>query len=366
MIRFSLATTALLLVTLTSPGAWAHGEEDDAHREHTVYAGQRLGSIAKRYNVSIEAICVANDIKRKDTIRPGQKLIIPTREDKDGSEAKKLRESGKWRAGKDEAPESRQRTTDSGEPAAKSQAKAPGDPTTHTVYSGQRLGSIAKRYNVSVAAICNANDIKQNAPIRPGQKLLIPDRKDVDGSYARQFRLEGGGPKSSGGGSWTKYRRAPKRKGYATFVGHNEKWSGRVIGAGDKPLPEARHGISRVLTTPESQLTVHPRLIRLLATVSDTFGGRPLQIVSGYRTTSFVQGSKHKSGRAVDFLIPGVPNEALRDYLRTFDDVGVGYYPNSTFVHFDVREHSAYWVDYAGPGEAPRMKPVSASQAASK
>jgi hypothetical protein len=34
--------------------------------------------------------------------------------------------------------------------------------------------------------------------------------------------------------------------------------------------------------------------------------------------------------------------------------VGVGYYPNSSFVHLDVRETNTYWVDYAGPGEAPR------------
>ena len=102
---------------------------------------------------------------------------------------------------------------------------------------------------------------------------------------------------------------------------------------------------------------MHSRLVRLLAQVSDTFGGRPLRIISGYRTTSFVKGSRHKSGRAVDFRIPGVPNEVLRDYLRTFTNVGVGYYPNSTFVHFDVRRRSAYWVDYAGPGEAPILRP---------
>jgi len=37
---------------------------------------------------------------------------------------------------------------------------------------------------------------------------------------------------------------------------------------------------------------------------------------------------------------------------RTFDKVGVGYYPNSSFVHLDVRkDHSAFWIDYSGPGE---------------
>src|SRR5688572_30541270 len=44
---------------------------------HVVYQGQRLGSIAKRYNVSIDALCAANGISRRDPIRPGQKLVIP-------------------------------------------------------------------------------------------------------------------------------------------------------------------------------------------------------------------------------------------------------------------------------------------------
>jgi hypothetical protein len=38
---------------------------------------------------------------------------------------------------------------------------------------------------------------------------------------------------------------------------------------------------------------------------------------------------------------------------RSFADIGVGYYPNSTFVHLDVRERSTLWVDYSGPGQTP-------------
>ena len=43
----------------------------------------------------------------------------------------------------------------------------------------------------------------------------------------------------------------------------------------------------------------------------------------------------------------------LRDYFRrTFQHVGVGYYPNSSFVHLDVRDGpSAFWIDYSGPGQ---------------
>jgi hypothetical protein len=34
--------------------------------------------------------------------------------------------------------------------------------------------------------------------------------------------------------------------------------------------------------------------------------------------------------------------------------LGVGYYPNSSFVHLDIRKGAkAFWIDYSGPGEAP-------------
>ncbi|HEY3499658.1 MAG TPA: DUF882 domain-containing protein, partial [Polyangiaceae bacterium] len=102
---------------------------------------------------------------------------------------------------------------------------------------------------------------------------------------------------------------------------------------------------------------VPDRLIRLMVEVSDTFGGRPLHIVSGYRTTSYFRDSRHKTSQAIDFAVVGVPNAVLRDYLLTQASVGVGYYPNSSFLHLDVRPRSTYWVDHAGPGEAPRRNP---------
>jgi hypothetical protein len=58
-------------------------------------------------------------------------------------------------------------------------------------------------------------------------------------------------------------------------------------------------------------------------------------------------------GLACDFRVVGIANTQLRDYLRrTYQKVGVGYYPNSSFVHLDVRkDRSAFWIDYSGPGE---------------
>src|SRR5262249_26250355 len=59
-------------------------------------------------------------------------------------------------------------------------------------------------------------------------------------------------------------------------------------------------------------------------------------------------------GKAIDFHVVGVPNEVVRDFCRTLKNVGCGYYPNSTFVHMDVRDKDAFWIDYSKPGEPPR------------
>jgi hypothetical protein len=59
-------------------------------------------------------------------------------------------------------------------------------------------------------------------------------------------------------------------------------------------------------------------------------------------------------GHAIDFAVRGVPTEVVRDFCNTLKDVGVGYYPKSGFVHLDVRNANARWVDESGPGEPPR------------
>ncbi len=97
--------------------------------------------------------------------------------------------------------------------------------------------------------------------------------------------------------------------------------------------------------------------------VSDHFGGRTLHVVSGFRPYSpaqYTPHSNHNVGRAMDFSVEGVPNTVVRDFCRTFRNAGVGYYPNSSFVHLDVRTAKAYWIDYSHPGEAPHYDSPSA------
>ena len=100
-----------------------------------------------------------------------------------------------------------------------------------------------------------------------------------------------------------------------------------------------------------------PRLMRMLAEVSRHFGNKRVLVIAGYRAPVAARNpnSPHKKGLAADFRIDGVSNQELRDFCRAnFKAVGVGYYPNSSFVHLDVRKHdNAFWIDYSGPDEAP-------------
>jgi LysM repeat protein len=346
---------------------------------HVVASGQRLGSIAKRYNVTVEELCRANNIRMRDPIKPGQKLVIPT----PGSKTNALEPESEKSAKRIEPEKSREAASTHENAGGTSKPAKAGPLRFHTVYDGQRLGTIAKRYHVTLEALCYANGISQSDAIKPGQKLVIPSTDDVDGHIARRLYPPSSNTESKRTSSsndkdesttssksktktksWQSYVRTPKKRGYVTLVGYSASWKGYVTGK-NGVLPLAHRKISDLLGA-DGDERVPRKLLELLARVSDTFGGRSIRVVSGFRDFSYVAESKHKIGHAIDFSIPGVPNSALRDYLRTFKDVGVGYYPNSSFVHFDVRGYNAYWVDYAGPGERPRKTQNAPRRVASK
>jgi hypothetical protein len=93
-------------------------------------------------------------------------------------------------------------------------------------------------------------------------------------------------------------------------------------------------------------------LVARLQRIVDHFHAKKLVVVSGYRPTSV--GSFHQSAKALDFRIEGTSNEALVAYCRKVGDTGCGYYPNSSFVHMDVRPSGTghvFWIDSSGPGE---------------
>ena len=95
----------------------------------------------------------------------------------------------------------------------------------------------------------------------------------------------------------------------------------------------------------------HPRLMLMLQKVADHFPDVRFDVVSGYRIGKTAHSSPHNYGRAMDFRMHGIENKVVYDFIRTLPECGAGYYPNSVFVHLDVRDRKTTWVDYSGVGE---------------
>jgi uncharacterized protein YcbK (DUF882 family) len=264
---------------------------------------------------------------------------------------------------------------------------------THVVGKGQTLGKIAKRYHVSVEVLREVNNLKPGQRIHPGLGLTIPEKgKEAEALKKAEKARKGAEDLSKGkkepgkGGKGKKgddkskkdegddkgdasLARAPRRPGLVRITRGTEKLDLQLLTRRGKLSTAALTGLSKMLRfAPTGEKTpIDPRLASMIGTVSDHFGGRPLKVVSGYRPYSpaqYTAHSNHNLGRAMDFTIEGVPNTVLRDFCRTFRNAGVGYYPNSSFVHLDTRTGKTFWVDYSHPGEAPHYdSPGSSSNA---
>jgi hypothetical protein len=216
----------------------------------------------------------------------------------------------------------------------------------HQVRRGQTPASIARLYRITVARLCTDNARACRRPLRPGDELRIAVAKPPP-------------PQPTSRAPRDPYALRPRHPGHVTLRGPFGTWTGTVVAKDGKVTKAAAGGFEKMLASWRTgkRWPIDDRLIRMVSRVSDHFGGRALRVVSGFRPWSadqYTTESKHNVGRALDFSIPGVPNEVVRDFCRSLPDVGCGYYPNSSFVHLDVREGSAYWIDYSGPGDAPR------------
>ena len=108
----------------------------------------------------------------------------------------------------------------------------------------------------------------------------------------------------------------------------------------------------------DDEKPIDPRLLTLLSHVYDHFGGRPLEVVSGYRNQR-KQTSNHYKGTASDIRITGVSLKKIRSFAETLDTggMGIGIYPKANFVHIDVRPPPSYrWIDNAPPNPDAKDK----------
>lgn len=131
--------------------------------------------------------------------------------------------------------------------------------------------------------------------------------------------------------------------------------------------PKAQLAVQHLLRDKnnDEEHEIHPRLIKLLYKVADTFNARQINVVSGYRAaTEDQKEGHHRLGRAVDFMVPGTSLGQVSKKIRTFGHTGVGFYPISGFVHMDVRDGPSYsWIDRSGPGKPSCIRQIHAESA---
>ena len=149
---------------LSSPSDKVVSEGERQTIIHKVKAGETLASIAKTYEVTTDEIKNTNNLHR-NAVRVGQQLRINTSAPQAVMETTVAAVTGKSSSNSSQSNSQKKITAASNTNSGKA--------TTHVVKKGETLSIIAKKYNTTIAAVKNANGLK-NDNIRAGQKLTIP------------------------------------------------------------------------------------------------------------------------------------------------------------------------------------------------
>ena len=171
-------------------------------KEYVVKGGDSLGKIALASGISIRALKEMNGLT-KDNVRAGQKLLVPAEKqsaqkpavEKKAPEVKK--EAEKQASApeakapveapvekKDAAAENKDAPAEAAveqkpaEPVTEKPVEpaAPAEPAgnTYVVKEGDDIVSISIAWGISPSQLMNANDLKENEPLKPGQTLKLP------------------------------------------------------------------------------------------------------------------------------------------------------------------------------------------------
>ncbi len=115
-------------------------------------------------------------------------------------------------------------------------------------------------------------------------------------------------------------------------------------------VPDALGAVNHVLRDWRTNEThvIEPKLLDLLTALQTRLGKQErFEVICGYRSpatnamlhersSEVATHSLHLVGQAIDIHLPGVELASLRDAALSLGLGGVGYYPESDFVHVDI------------------------------
>jgi len=215
----------------------------------------------------------------------------------------------------------------------------------HTVGRGHTIEAIANRYHVTTKAIIEANHLKDVKHLRVGEVLTIPGVKEKsDATSTKAKSHEAPKPTAEDRAANAAAERHPDKKAdksdassalkkgekvakigqtngrETTTFAMKAKTPGVIhvhriatteqydIHVGDKRgrvSPVALKTFEKMMRSPNGMAhPIEPRLVSLLSIVSNHFGSRKIEVVSGFRPftpTQFNPHSNHMHGKAIDF-----------------------------------------------------------------
>ena len=281
---------AVLWIGILLAATPAHALKTKVH--HIVQQGESVASICDHYGVAQRDFLELNGLKKGRPLKLGQKVKIPN----------VLRVSGK----------------------------------RYTVKSGDTLASIAAKYKQTARELAAVNKLDPEKPLPLGRILVIPDS---EGS-SKKIAVDDDGLES------ILFLRIK--------TGERERLnlysrSGNVIYKSVQRLSY----LARDIKANDKSKRLHYRLVKMIQEVAEKFPGKPIEIISGYRTQAGGNESQHAFGRALDFRMPGISGKAIFTFCKTLKHAGCGYYPNDGFVHMDARTQRATWIDRS-KGKTPQ------------
>ena len=169
------------------PSATSDGWVAEGGRLVTLKDGESLGTISDRYGVPVKAIVNVNGFADANSVRVGQRVIVPVyvyaRDKSEKPKPVAAKPAEKTPAPKQEPAESvavlpKQPRLKEKQPQAEDQRNdakvASSDRGVYTVASGDSLYAIARKNGVTTEALRQANGLDKSATLKIGQKLRIP------------------------------------------------------------------------------------------------------------------------------------------------------------------------------------------------
>jgi LysM repeat protein len=149
----------------------------EAQATYTVVAGDTLRRIASKFNTSIESLEKANNLTSTSILKVGQTLVVGSAAKSQAAQAQHAEPAAKavpTPAVVAKAPPVKAPPVQEKAEAKPSENPKTSEEKTHVVAKGDNPYSLAKKYNITQAALMKANNIDDPKKLKIGQTLVIP------------------------------------------------------------------------------------------------------------------------------------------------------------------------------------------------